>query len=122
VGVGRTIKGYLFWTHERGSFHYDVMVTLILAFIFLTPRIWNYGDHPQLPKESRDAILVQAGPDGALVFDIPAARVQNAAGNTMQAQLGSAVEPISGSVTVDRFAPLKDGAGHVTAYRMWAHR
>ena len=33
--IGRTLKGYLFWTYTRGSFHYDIMVTLILAFICL---------------------------------------------------------------------------------------
>ncbi len=25
-----TIKSYIFWTHKRAGFHYDVMVTLIL--------------------------------------------------------------------------------------------
>ena len=28
----RILKSYLFWTYPRGSFHYDVMVTLILVF------------------------------------------------------------------------------------------
>ena len=28
--VGQVIRSYFFWTYERGSFHYDVMVTLIL--------------------------------------------------------------------------------------------
>ena len=31
------LKSYFYWTYGRGSFHYDVMVTLILAFIFITP-------------------------------------------------------------------------------------
>ncbi|HKD92335.1 MAG TPA: hypothetical protein VKB56_10535, partial [Terriglobales bacterium] len=37
MSIGQTIRGYLWWTYPRGSVHYDVMVTLILAFIFLTP-------------------------------------------------------------------------------------
>ena len=32
--VGR----FIFWDYRRASWQYDVMVTLILAFIFLTPR------------------------------------------------------------------------------------
>jgi hypothetical protein len=44
--VWETIKGYIWWTHERGSFHYDVMVTLILLFIFVTPHFVNYKDKP----------------------------------------------------------------------------
>jgi len=35
----RILRSYFFWTYERGSFHYDVMVTLILAFIFITPHV-----------------------------------------------------------------------------------
>ena len=35
--IWRTVKGYLFWTYDRGSFHYDVMVSLILVFIFVAP-------------------------------------------------------------------------------------
>ena len=40
------IKSYVLWTHPRGGFHYDVMVTLILAFIFLTPSS-IFKDKPQ---------------------------------------------------------------------------
>jgi hypothetical protein len=30
----------LFWTYDRGSWQYDVMVFLILAFIWLTSPAW----------------------------------------------------------------------------------
>jgi hypothetical protein len=33
-GIGRVI----FWTYQRGSWQYDVLCALILAFIFLTPK------------------------------------------------------------------------------------
>ena len=36
---GQTVKGYIWWTYPRGSVPYDIMVTVILAFIFLTP-LW----------------------------------------------------------------------------------
>jgi hypothetical protein len=32
--IGRLI----FWTYERGSWQYDLLCALILAFIFLTPK------------------------------------------------------------------------------------
>ena len=32
-----TLKKTLFWSYDRGSWQYDVMCVLILAFIFLTP-------------------------------------------------------------------------------------
>ena len=43
----RMLKSYLFWTYPRGSFHYDVMVTLILIFLFVSPHLINYRDRPQ---------------------------------------------------------------------------
>ena len=45
--IPQVLKSYFYWTYTRGSFHYDVMVTLILAFIFITPWLWNYGDKPR---------------------------------------------------------------------------
>jgi hypothetical protein len=33
-----TLGRFLFWDYKRASWQYDVMVGLILAFIFLTPR------------------------------------------------------------------------------------
>ncbi len=45
-GLAEILKSYFYWTYPRGCFHYDVMVTLILLFIFVTPHLWNYGDKP----------------------------------------------------------------------------
>lgn len=41
-GLQRTI----FWSYERGSWPYDLMVFAILLFVFLTPRHW-FHDQPQ---------------------------------------------------------------------------
>jgi hypothetical protein len=37
---GLVIWRGLFWTYDRGSWQYDVMVILILAFIWLTSPAW----------------------------------------------------------------------------------
>jgi CDP-diacylglycerol--glycerol-3-phosphate 3-phosphatidyltransferase len=36
----RMIWNALFWTHERATWQYDLMVTAILAFVWLTPPDW----------------------------------------------------------------------------------
>lgn len=36
----------IFWSYERGSWQYDVIVLVILAFIFLTPASW-FHDRPR---------------------------------------------------------------------------
>jgi hypothetical protein len=37
----------VFWSYERGSWQYDIICVLILAFIFLTPTRW-FHDRPSL--------------------------------------------------------------------------
>jgi hypothetical protein len=52
-----TLRRFVFWDFARASWQYDVMVGLILAFVFLTPRAW-FKDQPKaasvvmLPGES----------------------------------------------------------------------
>lgn len=42
----RGIAGTLFWSYERGSWPYDVMVVVIVMFVLITPRSW-FGDQPE---------------------------------------------------------------------------
>ena len=41
----------IFWSYQRGSWQYDVIVIAILAFIFLSPRTW-FDDRPTLQMTS----------------------------------------------------------------------
>ena len=118
--MSRILRSYVFWTYERGSFHYDVMVTLILAFIFLTPRIWNYGDRPQDEKLAPGSVLVKAAGPGDFVYEIPAAQIHG--DGSLDAQLHQNVESISGPVVIDRYEAVKEPHGKITVYRVWAHR
>jgi len=65
----QALKRFVLWDYERGGWQYDVMVALILAFIFLTPRDW-FRDLPRVPRASRIAAL--PAERGALVFWIEA--------------------------------------------------
>src|SRR6266511_2422084 len=42
------LKRFVLWDFPRASWQYDVMVGIILAFIFLTPRAW-FRDQPRIP-------------------------------------------------------------------------
>jgi hypothetical protein len=119
--VGKILRSYLFWTYERGSFHYDVMVTLILAFIFITPHLWNYGDRPQQEKLAAGNVLVKLASPGSYVYDIPAGAV-HPEHPPLDAQLQQEIESVSGPVTMDRYQAVKEPRGKITAYRVWAHR
>ncbi|MFZ0664010.1 MAG: hypothetical protein WAM66_15080 [Acidobacteriaceae bacterium] len=118
--MGRILKSYFFWRYERGSFHYDVMVTLILAFIFVTPFLWNYGDRPQPAKLATNSVLVKMAGPGSYVYDVPAADVHG--GAPLDAQLKEQIQAVSGAVTLDSYAAVKEPGGKVRSYRVWAHR
>jgi hypothetical protein len=45
----RTLQRLLFWDFQRTSWQWDIIVTLILAFIFLTPREL-FRDQPQAAR------------------------------------------------------------------------
>ncbi len=43
----RLVVRVVFWSYERGSLPYDLMVIAILIFVLLTPRHW-FNDQPAL--------------------------------------------------------------------------
>jgi hypothetical protein len=125
LSIGRTLKSYLWWTHERGNVHYDVMVTLILAFIFVTPRFFDYGDRPK-PDWPSDEIRASVNPAGGMIYEVPADMIQPPiqaqGGQPTDQQLGDAIAPTAGSVVIDRKEAVKEIGGSVVAWRVWAHR
>ena len=50
------LKRFIFWDYPRATWQYDVMVGIILAFIFFTPRAW-FHDWPRVPIASSIAPL-----------------------------------------------------------------
>ncbi len=115
--IWQTIRGYIWWTHPRGNVHYDVMVTLILMFIFLTPR-GAFNDKPteRIPHQSG---AVAVFPDGDnLVYQIDASEVPGKTDTAIREQLRQVIEPISGEVAVTSYEAVSDGHGKAKAYRV----
>jgi hypothetical protein len=50
------LKRFVFWDYARATWQYDVMVGIILAFIFFTPREL-FRDQPRIPRASNIAML-----------------------------------------------------------------
>jgi len=117
--IWRTLKGYLFWTYTRGSFHYDVMVTLILAFIFIAPHYIDFKDKPAISKQHPNEIVASA--DGK-TYQVDASAVDAQDEGMVRANFQRVLRPIAGAVTVDRVEQVRDSSGHVVAYRGWVHR
>lgn len=49
-------KRFILWDYPRGGWQYDLVVGIILAFLFLTPRDW-FRDQPRIPNARGIAML-----------------------------------------------------------------
>jgi hypothetical protein len=128
----KLLNSYFWWTYERGSVHYDVMVTLILLFLFVSPQFIEYGARPvaTVPLRDSEVLVKEAGTNGQknqFIYEIRAGG-GNESPNASQtdserrAAILRVVEPISGEVTLDHYEPVMDGKGKIVAYDAWVLR
>jgi hypothetical protein len=126
--MANLLKSYLFWTYERGSFHYDVMVTAILIFMFVTPHFRDFKDRPveTVALHASEVLVREAGMSGDQARFIYQVRADDMPGARTDAERRAAilrlVEPVSGEVTLERYEEVKDSSGHVIAYNAWILR
>ena len=105
------LSRFLLWDFPRASWQYDVIVALILAFIFLTPRE-IFRDQPKaanvvmLPAEQGTGLFWIAP---QLLTGVPAAERVSRAQVLVKAQH-------KGRATVTRVEPLTDSEDDVTGY------
>jgi hypothetical protein len=125
----RILKSYFYWTYPRGCFHYDVMVTLILAFIFITPHIpgWDYGDKPSNAAGPLHPIQVVGNGGHGFIVTVQASDVSlppntGASYAEVKKALHQAIEPVTGdAVFVDNWETVKDAQGNLV-WKVWARR
>jgi hypothetical protein len=120
--IWRTIRGYIWWTYERGSFHYDVMVTVILAFIFISPHYINFNDKPVERVPHQTGVIVNPDGQGGFFYQVDASAVGSKQGADVNAALLRVIEPIAGEVRVLDYKSITDHAGKVVAYRVRVSR
>lgn len=122
---------YFWWTEERGSIHYDVMVTVILLFLFLAPRFIDFRDRPveTVALHSSEVLVKEAGQvdgDARFMFQIRADQQGGPQPSQDEDERRTAilrvVEPISGEVTLERYEPVYDSHHAVVAYNAWVLR
>lgn len=70
----------VFWTYRRGSWQYDIIVIVILAFIFLTPASWfTPQPAPQVTGFLKNQGIIQVGrikDDWSYIVDARLAKTQ----------------------------------------------
>ena len=124
----KLIRSYIFWAYERGSFHYDIMVTAILLFMFVSPQFINYNDKPveTVALHATEVLVKEAGTSGAssrFVYQIRADDMGGAqTDDERRAAILRVIEPISGEVSLESYEPVYDAQHKIIAYNAWVLR
>jgi hypothetical protein len=124
----KMIRSYIFWSYERGSFHYDIMVTAILIFMFFSPRFIDYNDKPveTVALHASEVLVKEAGSSGSSSRFMYQIRADDMGGASTDADRRAAIlrviEPISGEVSLERYEAVRDAQGKVIAYNAWVLR
>lgn len=120
--IWRTIRGYILWSYERGSLHYDVMVTLILLFVFVSPYWINFKDKPIERVPHQTGVVIQPDGGGGFIYQIQASALSAKDEAALRAQMLAIIEPISGAAAISKYETVKDKSGHVLSYRVWVQK
>jgi len=111
-GAVTGLKRFLFWDYPRAGWQYDVMVGLILAFIFLTPRAW-FRDQPRA-----SSIVMLPSEHGATVFWMDAEQFSSGATEADRSSKASALlkARTGKKYNVVRLEPIVDSEQEIKGY------
>jgi hypothetical protein len=105
------IKRFLFWDYPRAGWQYDVMVGLILAFIFITPREW-FRDQPRA-----NSIVMLPAERGATVFWMDAQQLSSVPEAARAAEASSLLQARTGKkYHVVRLEPIVDSEQEIKGF------
>jgi hypothetical protein len=113
------LKRFILWDYKRTSWQYDVMVGIILAFIFFTPRDW-FRDQPRIPTAS--SITPIPAESGSSVFFVNTELLEGVPENQRTSQLTKMLRLRAGNsrLEVTRIEPVLDSEGGLQGYMAFA--
>lgn len=98
------------------------MVTLILIFVFLSPRFISFRDRPVDRNPPATAVVVYPDGAGGLIYQVDVRAIHFGDASSMRQQFLRIIEPVSGEISISRYEPIKDKNGKITAYKVWVER
>lgn len=103
-----TLKKVIFWSYERGSWQYDALCVLILAFIFLLPTgLFVNRDSSALSSSHRPLY-------------VSLAEVSQADSQEVDKEINSIISRKYGhAVVISRIEADKDASGNIKGYFIW---
>jgi hypothetical protein len=111
----------IFWSYDRGSWQYDVIVVLILAFIFFAPATW-FHDRPQLQLTDLrhvPGIVELSHGKNSWTFEVDARLVPSSSAPEARQSIQELLRPrFKGSMTITSVTPILDPHGVVLGYNV----
>ncbi len=108
------VRPAIFWRHSRGSWQYDVIVALILLFIFATPRSW-FRDQPRIPNPQQIVMLPSEG--GRPVFWIDPDLIGETPPDQLEAKIRALLHKRTGATMIIlKVEPARDEEGNLKGY------
>ena len=122
----------IFWSYERGSWPYDVMVILIVVFVLLSPRRWFLDQSPAISLAASDIQLVNEDSENQTrtyrldANSLPAEKRTAHPTPELEREthdiLGRTVEDLKGhTFQVQRIDPVRSGDGPILYYDVTVH-
>ena len=105
------VKRFVLWDFPRAGWQYDVMVGLILAFVFFTPREW-FRDQPRA-----SSIVMLPSERGTTVFWMDAEQFASTPEPERAAQAGVLLKARTGKrYNIIRLDPIVDSGKEIKGY------
>jgi hypothetical protein len=118
------MKRHLLWTFDRGSFQWDIVCLLILAFLFLIPRN-TFEDVPEFMKVSATEPVRRTvdTKNGNTIFTARLAEPRFFdTDDTRSIAVGMVEQSLGKPVRASNVRPIRDWTGRVIAYAVWKEK
>lgn len=117
------MKRFLLWTFDRGSYQWDILCLLILAFLFLTPRN-SFEDVPDFMKVSAtESMQRTVDRNGVSVFTVKLKEpCLFDTDNTRKKAVDVLEKSLGKPVAASRIQPIRNWTGRLIAYAIWKER
>ena len=108
------LRPAIFWSYKRGSWQYDIMVALILVFIFVTPRSW-FRDSPRIAGAQH--IVMLPSEEGRTVFWVDPDVIPDPSPQALERQIRTLLEQRPGRKLADlEVEPSRDSDDRLNGY------
>lgn len=105
------LKRFVFWDYPRAGWQYDVMVGIIVLFIFLTPREW-FRDQPR----ASNIVMVQSPERGISEFWIEPEQLEDVPEADRTSKARSLLSTRFKKHNVVRLEPIFDSEQEIRGY------